>query len=183
MSKALTFWFTGLSGSGKTTIANSVRDYYQANGKQIKILDGDDVREKLNRHLAFTRVDIEENNRIIAELCMENIESYDYIFVPVISPFEYSRKLAREMIGPRFNLVYVKAALAEVINRDVKGLYKKALKGELKNFIGLEVPYEVPKLYDLVLDTEKESIEESVKKLVSFIQQSSQKESNKVNGS
>lgn len=171
MKKALVFWFTGLSGSGKTTIVNEVSKVLSASGKKVKIYDGDTVRAKINKHLTFSPEHIRENNKIIAELCMKDSKSYDYIFVPIISPFSKSRQSARKTIGRNFYLIYAKASLPAVIKRDPKGLYKKALSGEIDNFIGVSVnvPYEEPQDADLVLDTEREDIEVCVKKLINFL--------------
>ncbi len=174
MSGALTFWFTGLSGSGKSTIVNKAAALLEKRNKRIEVLDGDVVRSQIHRYLGFTPEDIKENNRLIAEMCVKKRNLYDYIFVPIISPFAESRSEARRIIKDYFYLVYCKASLETVIGRDAKGLYKKALAGELDNFIGVDkkVPYQPPKDADLVLDTEKEDIETSVDRLVKFVEQS-----------
>lgn len=171
MRKAMVLWFTGLSGSGKTTIANRASERLRRLNKKVKIYDGDVVREGINRHLTFSPEHIDENNRLIAAFCLENSPLYDYIFVPVISPFSASRESARKMIGDSFSLVYIKASLEEVIKRDPKGLYKKALAGEIKNFVGLaaDVPYQTPDDADLTLDTEKNDIGTLVDELMGFI--------------
>lgn len=165
------FWFTGLSGSGKTKIVDTVcRDLLKA-GKKVMVYDGDAVRSGINRNLTFSPADIKENNRVIAELCKRERERYDYIFVPVISPFSKIRRFAKEIIGDPFYLIYVKASLDEVIRRDAKGLYKKALTGEIKNFIGVsgDTPYQAPRNADLVLDTEAEDAGASANRLMDFI--------------
>ncbi|MDD5005742.1 MAG: adenylyl-sulfate kinase [Candidatus Omnitrophica bacterium] len=171
--KTLVFWFTGLSGSGKTTIANETKKSLSKIKKKIKIYDGDIVRQKLNRHLKFTPKHIKKNNRIIAEICKQEInkKKYDYIFVTVISPFEESRQQVKSTIGEQLYLIYCKASLGTVIKRDPKGLYKKALSGKIENFIGIDknVPYQMPKNADLVLDTEKYDLKTCIKKLISFI--------------
>jgi len=171
MNRTATLWFTGLSGSGKTTIAVRAAQVLAAKNKKIEILDGDIVRKEIHSHLGFTPEDIKENNRLIAEMCVKRRGLYDCIFVPIISPFAESRSLARKIIKDPFYLIYCKASLEMVIERDVKGLYKKALSGELDNFIGIDrrVPYEPPEDADLTLDTEKEDIETLVSKLVEFI--------------
>lgn len=169
--RAIVFWFAGLSGSGKTTITQALVEKLSAQGKTVKIFDGDVVRQELNTHLGFTPADIRENNRIIAELCAKNRALYDYIFVPIISPFEDARVAAREKLAPDFYVVYIKASLEEVMKRDVKGLYKKAVAGEIHHFIGLDpqVPFQVPKSPDLILDTQEENSELSVSKFLEFI--------------
>ena len=154
MTKAV-IWFTGLSGSGKTTIALALKQRLDAQGKKVLILDGDDVRAKINRRLGFSREDIKKNNELIAGICVANRSKYDVICVPLISPFTESRANARRMIGPKFTEVYIKSTLDAVIERDAKGLYKRALKGEIDNFIGISrsVPYEEPTCADIVIDT------------------------------
>ncbi len=170
-SNALIFWFTGLSGSGKTTIAERAAKLLSDKQKKVKILDGDIIRKEINRHLGFSAEDIKENNRIIAELCVKNEGSYDYIFVPIISPFNESRNQVRRIIKGPLYLIYCKASIDAVIKRDPKGLYKKAIVGEISNFIGVDkkVPYQPPADADLVLDTAKEKIEVCVAKLMDFI--------------
>lgn len=172
MKAALVLWFTGLSGSGKTTIAKAAAGRLMAADKRVRIYDGDDVRSALTRHLTFTPEHIVENNRIVAELCLKNLSEYDYIFVPIISPFSRCRNAARELIGERFNLIYIKASIEEVIRRDSKGLYRKAMAGEISNFIGIDknVPYESPADADLVIDSANESAEVSVNNLLNFIE-------------
>jgi adenylylsulfate kinase len=171
MNGALVFWFTGLSGSGKTSITDRLVDTLRDEGKRVGVFDGDVVRSEINKHLGFTPDDIRENNRIIADLCVRDKDKYDYIFVPVISPFEDSRERARQFIGGTFSLVYCNATLEEVIRRDTKGLYRKALSGEMKNFIGVDpnVPYQPPANADLVLNTGSESIDACLSTFLQFI--------------
>lgn len=171
MKKVLVFWFTGLSGSGKTTIANETAQLFLKRNKKVKLFDGDVIREKVNKHLSFSPGDIRENNKIMAELCVKDNADCDYIFVTAISPFEDSRGMARRIVGDCLYFVYVKASLNEVVKRDPKGLYRKALSGEIKYFIGIDknVPYHVPKHPDLVLDTEKEDIKACIDRLTQFI--------------
>lgn len=172
MKRAKVYWFTGLSGSGKTTIVERLVKILEGRGKKVKIYDGDAVREKLNKHLKFSPQHIMENNRIISQLCLDDIYSYDYIFTPIISPFSVARDNARKMIGNSFYLIYVKASLSEVSLRDPKGLYKEALSGKIKNFIGIDehVPYEVPDNADLILDTEHNDVQVCVSKLLEFVE-------------
>lgn len=169
--KAMVFWFTGLSGSGKTTLANAAFHLFLKNNKKVKIYDGDVIRKGIHKRLTFTPEDINENNMKIAEFCLKNIYKYDYILVPVISPFRKTRSIIRKMLGDSFRLIYVKASMQEVVKRDVKNLYHKALAGKIKNFIGIDknVPYEPPEDADLVLDTEQEAVSRSINKLVGFI--------------
>ena len=138
MKQALVLWFTGLSGAGKTTIADEVSRILKEKGKTVITLDGDVLRSTVHHHLTFSREDIKKNNDMIANICIDKIDEYDYILVPIISPFTASRKKARDLIGNNFIEVYVKASLNKVIERDIKGLYKKAIKGVLNNFIGID---------------------------------------------
>lgn len=171
--KALTFWFTGLSGAGKTTLAYQAAQKLEREGKSICILDGDQIRQKQSAHLSFTPEDIRKNNQIVSQLCLERRYQYDYIFVPLISPFEEVRSWARSLIGETFFLVYVKASLENLIEKDVKGLYKKALRGEIENFIGIgeKVPFEEPKSADFTIQTDREAVMESVEKLIHFVKE------------
>ena len=168
MNFGTVLWFTGLSGAGKTTITSRVAEILQAQGRTVKILDGDVVRRELHKHLGFTPEDIKENIRLLAQLCLKNLDAYDYVLVAAISPFRDARRKAREVIGKNFLEVYVRASLNTVIERDAKGLYQKALRGEIENFIGIDpkVPYEEPQRPDIILDTETQSIDQSVEKLL-----------------
>ncbi len=161
-------WMTGLSGSGKTTISSVLREKLEKLGKKVKILDGDDVRNTLHKHLGFTPQDIKQNNRLIVDLCKRHSKEFDFILVPIISPFRESREYARKELGLDFIEVFIKCSLKECIRRDVKGHYKKALSGEMENFIGISdnVPYEEPKSPEIIANTEKESVEESVEKIL-----------------
>jgi adenylyl-sulfate kinase len=164
-------WFTGLSGSGKTTIANALDKYLRSINKTVKILDGDDIRATKNKHLGFSREDIHENNRIIAEMAKKEAKKTDVVLVPIISPYESDREMARKIIGKNFREVFVNTSLKECIRRDVKGLYKKASSGEIKDFIGFSDsnPYEPPQSPDIEIKTMKESLEESVKNIIRII--------------
>ncbi|HEY4486818.1 MAG TPA: adenylyl-sulfate kinase [Candidatus Paceibacterota bacterium] len=166
-------WFTGLSGSGKTTIAEALKKELVELGKNVFVLDGDVVREKRNRHLGFSREDIRENNRIIAELAKEKSVASDMVLVPVISPFREDRSAARAHIGDNFLEVFIDCPLSVCEARDVKGLYKKARAGEIENFIGLSelLPYERPVNPDIIIETDndkekEESVELFIEELV-----------------
>ena len=165
------FWFTGLSGSGKTTIAKTLYDYLINKDYKVKILDGDEIRNEIHFNLGFSKNDIEKNNIKIAELCISLMPSYEIILVPIISPFISVRKKVKKIIGEGFNEIFINIPLSSAINRDVKGLYKKALQGEIKNFIGIDplTPYEPPARPDLVINTDNESVSISVKKLFDYI--------------
>lgn len=167
MTKVL--WFTGLSGSGKTTIVESLKKEFDKLDKNYQVFDGDDVREKLHKNLGFTPEDIKENNRLIVELCKNVLDKVDYILVPVISPFRESRRKAREVFGKDFIEIYVNCPYEECRKRDVKGLYAKAERGEIKNFIGLHIPYEAPENPEIEIKSMNEKVEESVQKIISFL--------------
>jgi adenylylsulfate kinase len=167
MTKIL--WFTGLSGSGKSTIAEKLEKEFSKRKKSFTKFDGDDVRKKFHKHLGFTQEDIIENNRLILELCKKEIDNFDYILVPIISPFKLSRDKAREEFEEKFIEIYVKCDYKECKKRDVKGLYKKAEDGELKNFIGLHIPYEIPLNPEIILNTSEESVKQSVDTILEYL--------------
>ncbi len=170
-TSGIVFWFTGLSGSGKTTIANALKERLTALGRSALILDGDAVRNSTHRHLGFSREDIRENNRLLAELAAKRANECDVVIVAIISPFRKDRKMARGIIGERFREVFVNRPLGLCIARDEKGLYKKALAGAIKNFIGIDptTPYEPPEAPDVELETDTETKEENVQKLLTFL--------------
>ena len=172
MKDGLVFWFTGLSGSGKTTIAEAVRDRLQDQYKVV-ILDGDVVRERFHAHLDFSESGIKENNRLIVEICKEERKKVDIIFVPIISPYRISREHARKELSTGFFEVFFSASLDTVMNRDVKGLYKKAVAGEINNMIGYASsnPYEVPAKPELIINSSEnvESLEFSVNNFFDFV--------------
>lgn len=171
MRKTFIFWFTGFSGSGKTTVAVEVKQKLEAEGYSICILDGDEVRQRQHKHLGFTPQDIKENNSLIAKMCKENRGKYDVILVPIISPFRESRQKARDLLGSHFYEIYFNASLACVIARDVKGLYAKAKQSKMKNLIGFSPDsiYEVPDKADFIVNSESDSVENSTKALYDFI--------------
>jgi|GEM_PF-308897 len=160
-------WFTGLSGAGKSTIAEAVRAELSACGKKVIILDGDAVRGTLHKHLGFTPEDIKENNRLVAELAKESARDADVVLVPIISPFRESRALAKKIIGDGFIELYVACSEPARVARDPKGLYEKVREGKLKDFIGYGgVPYEPPLRPDIKVDTDTETLEQAVSKIV-----------------
>ncbi len=171
MNKALIFWFTGLSGSGKTTIATATRDLLKNQGHDVLVLDGDDVRERLHVHLGFTEKDIKKNNELIAGLCQKFQDRYHAIFVPIISPYNASRQKARDFFGQRFYEIYFCASLETVAQRDPKGLYAKARSGEIANLIGYSpgAVYEPPPTPDLVIDSGNDPVANSIRKFHEFV--------------
>lgn len=156
-------WFTGLSGSGKSTIANALEVALHRQGKRTYILDGDNVRHGLNKDLGFTDADRVENIRRIAEVAKLMMDAGVIVLTAFISPFEREREMARELIGPEhFSEVYVDTALELCEQRDPKGLYHKARSGELPNMTGINSPYEVPQKPDFVADGSASSVDEIV---------------------
>jgi len=154
--KAQCVWLTGLSGSGKSTIANLLEKRLHAMGKHTYVLDGDNVRHGLNRDLGFTEVDRVENLRRVAEVARLMVDAGLVVIVSFISPFRAEREWARSLFEPgEFTEVFVDRSLAECVQRDVKGLYAKARAGELKNFTGIDSPYEAPEAPEVHLDTTK----------------------------
>jgi len=160
-------WFTGLSGSGKSTIANLVENELFKKGIKTFSLDGDNVRKGLNNNLGFTAEDRQENLRRIAEVAKLFVESGSVIIASFISPLKKDRELIKTIIGEdRFIEVFVNTSLAECERRDVKGLYKKARAGEIKNFTGIDAPYEKPENPVLEIKTEEEDLADALKRIV-----------------
>jgi bifunctional enzyme CysN/CysC len=147
-------WFTGLSAAGKSTIANIVEKKLCAEGKHTFLLDGDNVRHGLNKDLGFAEADRTENIRRLAEVAKLMIDAGLIVIVSCISPFRTDRRMARALVGEgEFCEVFVDTPLGLAEERDPKGLYKKARRGELKNFTGIDSPYEVPEHPEVRLDT------------------------------
>jgi len=154
-------WFTGLSGSGKSTVANLLEKRLHAEGRHTYMLDGDNVRHGLNRDLGFTEADRVENLRRVAEVAKLMVDAGLIVLVSFISPFKAERRAARELFGEgEFLEVHVSTPMEECEKRDVKGLYAKARRGELKNFTGIDSPYEAPEHAELTIDTSKQSPED-----------------------
>ena len=154
-------WFTGLSGSGKSTVANQLEKRLHAEGRHTYMLDGDNIRHGLNRDLGFTDADRVENLRRVAEVAKLMVEAGLIVIVSFISPFRAERRAARDLFAPEeFVEIHVSTPIAECEKRDVKGLYAKARKGELKNFTGIDSPYEAPENPEMVIDTSTKSPEE-----------------------
>lgn len=159
---AQTIWLTGLSGAGKSTIANALEKKLFAMGKHTMLLDGDNVRMGLNRNLGFSEADRVENIRRIAEVAKLMNDAGLIVITSFISPMHLDRKNAKEIIGDGFVEVYVSTPIEECEARDVKGLYRKARSGEIANFTGITSPYEIPANADLTLDTSRMSVDECV---------------------
>ena len=163
-------WFTGLSGSGKSTLAIALERELQKRGLLCRILDGDNIRSGINNNLGFSAEDRVENIRRIAEIGKLFVDTGIITIAAFISPSNDLRELASEIIGKdNFMEIYVSTPIEECERRDVKGLYAKARKGEIKNFTGISAPFEVPEHPDLAIDTAKLSVEESVNELLELI--------------
>ncbi|WP_321883962.1 sulfate adenylyltransferase subunit CysN [Burkholderia cepacia] len=163
-------WLTGLSGAGKSTIANLVEKRLHALGKHTYLLDGDNVRHGLNRDLGFTEADRVENIRRVAEVARLMLDAGLITLVSFISPFRSEREMARALAGPdEFVEVFVDTPLAVAEERDPKGLYKKARRGELKHFTGIDSPYEPPARPELRVDTVAESPDEAAGRIVAYL--------------
>ncbi|WP_338638291.1 sulfate adenylyltransferase subunit CysN [Burkholderia pyrrocinia] len=163
-------WLTGLSGAGKSTIANLVEKRLHALGRHTYLLDGDNVRHGLNRDLGFTEADRVENIRRVAEVARLMLDAGLITLVSFISPFRAERDMARALVGPdEFVEVFVDTPLAVAEERDPKGLYKKARRGELKHFTGIDSPYEPPAQPELRVDTVAESPEQAADRIVAYL--------------
>jgi len=170
--KGVVLWFTGLSGSGKSTVANEVAYKLQKKGKLAYILDGDNIRHGLNKDLGFSPEDREENIRRISEVANLFADAGFITITAFISPYRIDRDFCRKIVGEgRFIEIYIKASLNTCEKRDPKGMYKKVREGIIKEFTGISAPYEEPLKAELVIDTDKESIEESTKKVIEKIEE------------
>lgn len=168
--RAVMVWFTGLSGSGKSTIAIALERELQRRGMLCRILDGDNIRSGINNNLGFTEADRVENIRRIAEVSRLFIDTGVITIAAFISPNSAIREMAADIIGrDDFLEIYVNTPLEACEHRDVKGLYAKARKGEIKNFTGISAPFEAPVRPALTLDTSVLTLEESVHKLLELI--------------
>jgi bifunctional enzyme CysN/CysC len=168
--RACVLWFTGISGAGKSTIANLVEKRLHALGRHTYVLDGDNVRHGLNKDLGFTDADRVENIRRVAEVAKLMVDAGLIVLVSFISPFRSERRLARELLEPgEFFEVFVDTPLEEAERRDPKGLYKKARRGELKNFTGIDSPYEIPERPEIHLRTALSSPEEAAEQILNTL--------------
>jgi adenylylsulfate kinase len=167
--KGVTVWFTGLSGAGKTTITRAVEQKLREAGHKIEILDGDIIRENLTKGLGFSKADRDENIRRIGFVAQLLTRNGVIVLVSAISPYRTVRDEVRQKIGS-FVEVFVNAPLATCEERDVKGLYKKARSGEIKQFTGISDPYEPPLNPEVECRTDLEDLEESVNKVLAALQ-------------
>lgn len=160
--RGIVVWLYGMSGSGKSTIANAVEKVLHEEGRMTTILDGDNLRSGINKNLGFSDDDRRENIRRVSHMARVFAEQGIITFVSVITPRHELRDLARDTIGDDYFEVFVKASYEACEQRDVKGLYAKAASGELKNFTGKDSAFEEPQSPDLLIETEGQSIESSV---------------------
>jgi adenylylsulfate kinase len=168
--KSVVIWFTGLSGSGKSTLAHSVEEELHKQCCRTFVLDGDNVRHGLSSNLTFSDNDRKENIRRIGEAAKLMMEAGVITITAFISPFKKDRNLIRQLFSQdEFIEIYCKASLEVCESRDVKGFYKRARAGEIKNYTGINSPYESPINSELVVNTESESLKDSVAKVINFL--------------
>lgn len=165
--KPKAIWFTGLSGSGKTTQAKLLLSYLRARGVSTVLLDGDEIRSSTTSRLGFSKEDREINLKSIAQLTRKEIEEGKVVIVATISPFTKIREICKRVVGDNnFLEIYMKSSLSLCEGRDVKGLYRLAREGKILNFTGIDSPYEPPHNPDIILETERESEEETFSNLI-----------------
>lgn len=170
MSEGFTLWFTGLSGAGKSTLANLLATELRQRGHRVEVLDGDEVRTNLSKGLGFSKEDRDTNIRRIGYVCRLLARNGVIAISAAISPYREIRDEIRAQ-HDRFFEVYVKCPLDTLVERDVKGLYRKALKGEIGNFTGVSDPYEEPFNPDLVIESSRESPAQSLDRLLQRLEQ------------
>ncbi len=169
--KSCIIWFTGLSGSGKSTIAHALEEELYKRGIHTYILDGDNIRTGLNKDLGFSEEDRKENIRRIGEVAKLFVDAGIIVLVAAISPYKRDREFVRNLVEPgEFIEVYVKCPLEVCEMRDPKGLYKKVRQGIIKNFTGIDDPYEEPENPEILIESHKESISQAVNKILKFLE-------------
>ena len=168
--KGMLLWFTGLSGSGKSTVANAVEEELHRMGVHTYTLDGDNIRSGINKDLSFAPEDRSENIRRIAEIANLFVDSGTVVLAAFVSPYKKDREMVKSVVKD-FNFVeiFVDTPLEECERRDVKGLYAKARQGLIKDFTGINAPYEAPEQPDIRIDTTQSNIEESTAQIVTAI--------------
>lgn len=160
-------WMTGLSGAGKTTLANELEQELNQKGKHTYILDGDNMRHGLNSDLSFSEADRNENVRRAAETARLMVDAGLIVIVGLISPFKKERHWARSLFkSNQFKEIYISTSLQECEQRDVKGLYEKARRGEVKDFTGIDSPYEPPENAEVIIDTQNKSVNECIQQIL-----------------
>ena len=169
--RSLLIWFTGLSGSGKSTIANVLEQKLYENDVKTYTLDGDNIRRGINRDLTFSPEDRTENIRRIAEIANLMVDAGLVVLAAFVSPYEKDREAIKNIVKDvNFVEIFVNTSIEECERRDVKGLYKKARLGEIKNMTGISAPYQAPENPDIQINTEEQSVEESVQKILKHIE-------------
>lgn len=175
MAQGFTLWFTGLSGAGKTTLTNEIVPQLKARGVKIEVLDGDEVRTNLSKGLGFSKEDRDTNIRRIGYVARLLSRNGVGVIVAAISPYKEIRDEVRKDIeshGAAFVEVFVQASLDTLVQRDVKGLYKKAIAGEIANFTGVSDPYEAPEQPEILVSSDSETVEESAAKIIDHLEES-----------
>ncbi|MFD0863139.1 adenylyl-sulfate kinase [Sungkyunkwania multivorans] len=168
---SMLLWFTGLSGSGKSTIANKVEQELHALGIRTYTLDGDNVRKGMNKDLSFSPEDRSENIRRIGEMSKLFIDAGIVVLASFVSPYKKDREMVKATVkDANFIEVYVNTSVEECERRDIKGLYKKAREGKIKNLTGISAPYEAPENPDIEIVTERETIDQATRKVIAFIE-------------
>lgn len=162
-------WFTGLSGSGKSTLSREIEKKLHENGIISYCLDGDNIRHGLNSNLGFSEEDRKENIRRIMEVAKLFYDSGIFVLISFISPYRDIRDQARNLIGKDFVEIFVNCPLEECERRDVKGMYRKARRGEIKEFTGISAPYETPEKPEITVNTHQENIEDSVNRIMRYL--------------
>lgn len=168
--QGFTVWFTGLSGAGKSTLTERLDEILRERGHKVEVLDGDVVRTNLSKGLGFSKEDRDTNILRIAFVAHLLTRNNVAVITAAISPYRDIRAQARQQIG-NFVEVYVRCSLEELVRRDVKGLYAKAIRGEIANFTGVSDPYEEPHNPEVIVDSEKETIDESLAKIVNCLEE------------
>lgn len=165
------FWFTGLSGAGKSTVADAAKAQLTADGLRVAILDGDEIRDRRQKKLGFSESDIKTNNALIVDHCLEVRPNFDLLIVSIISPYRSSRSKARQRLGSDFYEIYCNASVEVARDRDVKGLYAKADQNHISNLVGYSpgYSYEPPEQPDLILNTDLDSEESVIKTFMEFV--------------
>lgn len=168
--QSFVLWFTGLSGSGKSTIANKVEAALFERQKQVYSLDGDNIRSGINKGLGFTKEDRKENLRRIAEVAKLFVDAGHISVAAFVSPLASDRALVESIIGEKdFIEIFIDTSLEECERRDVKGLYEKARAGKIKNFTGIDAPYEAPQKPAIHIKTEEKTVDQAVEEILNYI--------------
>ena len=167
--RGFTVWFTGLSGAGKSTLSAALSAELRRRARRVEVLDGDAVRTNLSRGLGFSREDRDTNVRRIAFVCHLLTRNGVAVISAAISPYREAREEARRLIGD-FVEVYVHCPIPELVRRDVKGLYAKALRGEIEHFTGISDPYEAPEHPDVVVESGSETVAESLERILRHLE-------------